>query len=171
MIVNPPRPFPPVTGQSPWTQNSPKRFGKPRAIGLGTTTSCPSRLSQKSSPYVSGCKVGLTLSRRVTLLGADKNPSVPLSKAVSCCVGGFLSLPRMTGVRVLFDERMVMFAGDTNSVRNRSLGIAADDRNSETLPSREMRSRTETWLRTVVEVEKTKSPLETRMSSTGSPTR
>jgi hypothetical protein len=51
------------------------------------------------------------------------------------------------------------------------LGTADVGRNSETLPLSEMRSRTETWLSTVVEVEKTKSPFETRISSTGSPTR
>jgi hypothetical protein len=173
VIVRPPRPFFPVTGQSPWTQNSPNLFWKPREMGLGTITSCPSRLSQKSSPYWSGCRVALTLSRQVTLLGIDKNPSVPLSKALSFCVGGVLSFPRMTGVTVLFEERTTMLVGDTISVRNKSLGTAdvRVGRNSETLPLSKMRSRTETWLSTVVEVEKTKSPFETRISSTGSPTR
>jgi hypothetical protein len=171
VIVNPPRAFFPVTGQSPWTQNSPNLVWNPREMGFGTTTSCPSRLSQKSSPYWSGCRVALTLSRRVTLLGVDKNPSGPLSKTDSFCVGGLLSFPRMTGVTVLFDKRTTMSVGDTISVRNRSLGTPDPDRNSETLPLSEMRSRTETCLRTLVEVEKTKSPLETRMSSIGLPMR
>lgn len=140
VIVNPPRPFLPVTGQSPWTQNSPNLLGKPREMGLGTTTSCPSRLSQKSRPYLSGCRVALPLSRRVTLFGIDKNPSGPSSNAVSFCVGGLLSFPSMIGSTVLFEERTTMSVGDTISVRKRLLGTSDAERNSETRPLSEMRS-------------------------------
>ena len=56
VIVNPLRLLTPVARQFPRTQ---KRLSlpllNPREKGLGMVTTCPSRLSQKSRPYLSGC--------------------------------------------------------------------------------------------------------------------
>lgn len=132
-------------------------------------TNWPSRLSQKSMPNASGRRRSLTSSMRLTLFGTDKNPSAPLSRAENCCVGGLLSLPRMMGVTVWFEDNTVMLVGDSISVKWRSSG-AVEERNSATIPLNEIKSPTWTWARTDAVEENTIKPLETRLSELGSPT-
>ena len=131
-------------------------------------TSWPSRLSQKSSPYLSGCRVELVVEIRLLLLGTERKPSTPVSRALNFWVGGLLSLPRINGVTVLLLDKTVMFVGDSISVMNKKLGLLAE-RNSDTRPPREMKSPTLTRFKTEVEEEKMKRPLDFRTSVDFSP--
>lgn len=170
VIVKPPLPFLPVTFQSPWTQNSPKLFSKSIAVGFVTVTSCPSRLAQKSKPYLSGCSVLFATSTKLMLFGADSQPSRPASSEESACVGGrrVPRLPRTRGGTVLLEDRTVMFAGDWISVMKRLFG-EPDERNSATVPESETSSPTVTCARTVFEVVKICRPCETRTFFEGAP--
>lgn len=69
---------------------------------------------------------------------------------------------------MLLEETTTMLLGDVSSVAARSSGRVLE-RNSVILPDREISSPTVTLPSTVVEVEKTKRPLETRMSPVAFP--
>ena len=71
---------------------------------------------------------------------------------------------------MLFDESTVTLLGKLISVANRLLReLALLDRNSATVPEREMKSPTVTASRTESEVVKTMMPFDTRGSSEASP--
>lgn len=105
---------------------------------------------------------------RLLLLGTERKPSTPVSRALNFWVGGLLSLPRINGVTVLLLDKTVMFVGDSISVMNKKLGLLAE-RNSDTRPPREMKSPTLTRFKTEVEEEKMKRPLDFRTSVDFSP--
>ncbi len=168
VIVRPPRLFKPVTAQSPRTHISPKLFGKSKATGFGIVTSCPSRLSQKSIPNLSGCSVASVTSMRLLLLGTARKPSPPVSSAESCCVGGLRSLPMITGSTTLLWDATSILAGLSISVIVRSLGEPLE-RNSATRPDKDTMSPGATWAMIVSSSVKILSPLETRISATGAP--
>ena len=168
-MVSPPLEFNPVTGQAPYTQNSPKLFGKSSAVGAGTVTSMPSKLRQKSMPKFLGCSVGLTLSRRLWLFGTDSHPSGPTrSKPVHCCVGGLRPGPSLMGRTVLLLERIWILLGESSSVAVMKVG-SPEGRNSSTVPESDILSPTEMESTVLVDSVKTNSPLETRGSPEGSP--
>lgn len=169
VMVKPPREFKPVTGQSPYTQNSPNSFSKSVTVGALTVTSWPSRDSQKSRPNSVGWRVALTDSTRLWLFGTERNPSGPTSKAETDCVGGLRSTPRTKGVTVwpfvptetsLEDEGSI-------SVPNRSPEPLV--LNSLILPVTVTASPMATLFRMVDEVVNTFKPLDTLTSETASP--
>lgn len=117
VIVNPPRLLIPVARQLPRTQNSPKELPNPSEMGRGMVTTCPSRLSQKSRPYLFGCNRRSGVSWRLWFAGTDKKPSLPESRDEKCWVGGLRSRPRTIGTMGFPEDKTVMFVGEVSSVR------------------------------------------------------
>lgn len=131
---NPPRLFSPVTFQSPRIQNSPNLFSKSSATGLRIVTSCPSKLSQKSSPNLSGWSVLFSASSSVWLFGTERIPSTALSNEEKDWVGGERSSPMTRGVTGLPEDNTTMFLGLVISVADRSFGEPLDLNSSTTPP-------------------------------------
>ena len=113
-------------------------------------TNCPSKLSQKSRPYLSGWSVPFTNSRREILFGTANHPSDPVSRELKETSGGLrsvalLELPRIRGIIGLVDESTVRSDSESISVKRRSLGLFLL-RYSETRPDTRMASPTRTCL-------------------------
>lgn len=120
VMVTPPRSFNPVTVQFPLTHTSSYEFGLASATGLSIVTSSPTKLSQKSMPYRSGCRVGLATETRLWLFGTAKTSPL-VSKLENSSVGGARPepLPTSTGSTALPLETTATLRGDDSSVRNR----------------------------------------------------
>ena len=119
----------------------PNISGKLLVVGPGTVTNLPSRLSQKSKPYLSGCNVAFTLSRRVKLFGTDSHPSAPVSKAEALPRGGVCPVSRLRtkGVTAISEEWIEKRDGEIISVWSKSLGLDSC-LYSDTSPDKETRS-------------------------------